>query len=49
MIRQPMILAAIPNLADLYPILGGSDFQGLRKASSACVKRMKESWAAIVK
>nr|DAD26816.1 TPA_asm: hypothetical protein HUJ06_028284 [Nelumbo nucifera] len=44
-----MILAAIPNLADLYPILGGSDFQGLRKASAACVKRMNESWAAIVK
>ncbi|XP_010253990.1 PREDICTED: probable (S)-N-methylcoclaurine 3'-hydroxylase isozyme 2 [Nelumbo nucifera] len=49
MIRQLMILAAIPNLADLYPILGGSDFQGLRKASAACVKRMNESWAAIVK
>ncbi|XP_068646508.1 probable (S)-N-methylcoclaurine 3'-hydroxylase isozyme 2 [Aristolochia californica] len=49
MIRQLMVLAAIPNLSDLYPILGGSDFQGLRKASAKCVKRMNDSWASIVK
>ncbi|KAG9441729.1 hypothetical protein H6P81_017583 [Aristolochia fimbriata] len=49
MIRQLMVLAAIPNLADLYPILGGSDLQGLRKASAKCVQRMNDSWAAIVK
>ncbi|KAL5992498.1 hypothetical protein ACLOJK_013417 [Asimina triloba] len=49
MIRQLMILAAIPNLADLYPILGSSDFQGLRKASAVCVKQMNDSWAEIVK
>ncbi|XP_058083577.1 probable (S)-N-methylcoclaurine 3'-hydroxylase isozyme 2 [Magnolia sinica] len=49
MIRQLMILASIPNLADLYPILGRSDLQGLRKASAVCVKRMNDSWAGIVK
>ncbi|XP_010253989.1 PREDICTED: probable (S)-N-methylcoclaurine 3'-hydroxylase isozyme 2 [Nelumbo nucifera] len=49
MIRQLMILAATPNIADLYPIFfDGSDFQGLRKESAACVKRMSESWAAII-
>lgn len=49
MIRQLMILAAIPNLADLYPILSGSDFQGLRKETGECVKRMNASWAGIIK
>ncbi|KAK9082888.1 hypothetical protein Scep_029359 [Stephania cephalantha] len=49
MIRQLMVLAAIPNLADLYPVLGSSDFQGLRKASAECVSKMNESWAKIVR
>ncbi|KAK1289780.1 putative (S)-N-methylcoclaurine 3'-hydroxylase isozyme 2 [Acorus calamus] len=49
MIRQLMVLAAIPNLADLYPFLGRLDMQGLRRASGECVKRMNGSWAAIVK
>ncbi|KAK9146227.1 hypothetical protein Sjap_006130 [Stephania japonica] len=49
MIRQLMVLAAIPNLADLYPLLGSSDFQGLRKASAECVTRMNESWSKIVR
>lgn len=38
-----------PNLADLYPILGGLDLQGLRRKYMKCSKKMWGIWEPIVK
>ncbi|KAK9168672.1 hypothetical protein Syun_000812 [Stephania yunnanensis] len=49
LLRQLMEVASVPDLADLYPILGPFDLQRLRRLSSKYVKMINEYWADIVK
>ena len=47
--RELFELGAIPNVADLYPILGPLDLQNLRKKSMKLFEKFCEMWEPIVK
>lgn len=49
LIREMLYIAASPNLADFYPILGGLDLRGLNRA---CLQRLRDVtalWTGVVK
>ncbi|XP_068646092.1 corytuberine synthase-like [Aristolochia californica] len=49
LIREMLYIAASPNLADFYPIIGGLDLNGLNRA---CLQRLKDVvalWTPVVK
>ncbi|KAJ6688723.1 3'-HYDROXYLASE ISOZYME putative-RELATED [Salix koriyanagi] len=44
-----MKLGATPNIADFYPILGGTDLQGLKRKMAVCANQMFGVWGKHIK
>jgi hypothetical protein len=49
LVWRMMKLAATPNIADFYPILGGIDPQGLKRKMAVCVNQMFDIWGKYIK
>nr|BBE15480.1 cytochrome P450 [Polygala tenuifolia] len=48
-VRRIMELWSIPNISDLYPILGGLDLQGLHRKADECCEELCKTWESTIR